>query len=100
MSVGRTIKLLRISSGLKQKELAAKLGVTANYMSLVESGKREPSMSLLRALSEELALPIGLFLWDTSDTVAGFDTEQRKVYEEIKNLIFEFQRLRTQVNRT
>ena len=99
MSLGKTIKLLRISSGLKQKELAPRLGVTANYLSLVENDKREPRVSFLRALSAELNLPMGLFLWDTSDTVSGFDTEQRRVYEEIKNLIFEFQKLRTQVNR-
>jgi len=100
MSIGKTIKLLRISSGLKQKELAAKLEVTPNYLSLVESDKREPSMSFLRALAEELDLPMGLFLWDTSKTVSAFDSEQKKIYEEIKNLIFKFQRLRTQVKRT
>lgn len=99
MSLGKTIKLLRISSGLKQKELAPKLGITPNYLSLVENDKREPSMSFLRALAGELDLPLGLFLWDTSKTVSVFDSEQKKIYEEIKNLIFKFQRLRTQVNR-
>ena len=97
MSVGKTIKLLRVSSGLKQKELAPKVGVTPNYLSLVENNKREPSMSFLRALSKELNLPMGLFLWDTSKTVSAFNNEQKKLYEEIKDLIFKFQRLRTKV---
>jgi len=99
MSVGKTIKLLRVSSGLKQKELAAKVRVTPNYLSLVENNKREPSMSFLRALSKELDLPMGLFLWDTSKTVSAFNTEQKKIYEEIKDLIFKFQRVRTKVKR-
>lgn len=97
MSLGKTIKLLRISSELKQKDLAPRLGVTANYLSLVENEKREPSMSFLRALSKELDLPMGLFLWDTSKTVSAFDSEQKMIYEEIKDLIFKFQRLRTKV---
>lgn len=99
MSLGKTIKLLRISSGLKQKELAPKLGVTPNYLSLVENDKREPSMSILRALSKELDLPMGLFLWDTSKKVSKFNDEQERIYSEIKDLIFKFQRLRKRVKR-
>lgn len=96
MSIGKTIKVLRVSSGIKQKELAARLRVTANYLSLVESDRRDPSVSLLRSVASELDVPIGLFLWDTSATVAEFDRQERKIYEEIKELIFKFQALRTQ----
>lgn len=39
--LGKLIKLYRISVNLKQLELAEQIGVTQNYMSLVESGKRE-----------------------------------------------------------
>lgn len=39
--LGKLIKLYRTSVNLKQLELAEQIGVTQNYMSLVESGKRE-----------------------------------------------------------
>ncbi len=39
--LGKLIKLYRISIGLRQSELADQIGVSQNYMSLVESGKRE-----------------------------------------------------------
>jgi transcriptional regulator with XRE-family HTH domain len=72
MKLGRAIKLIRTSSGLKQKDIAAKLGVTSNYISLVESGNREPSVSLLKKLATILGVPVGLFfLWDGDDPASS-----------------------------
>lgn len=68
MTVGQAVKVMRTASGLKQKEVASRLRVTVNYLSLIENGKREPSISFLRALASVLGVPIGLFfLWDESD---------------------------------
>jgi transcriptional regulator with XRE-family HTH domain len=65
MELGQATKMMRTASGLRQKEIASRLGVTANYVSLVENGKREPSVSFLRALAHVLNVPIGLFfLWE------------------------------------
>jgi transcriptional regulator with XRE-family HTH domain len=65
MELGKAVKLMRTASGLKQKEVASRIGVTSNYVSLVEGGKREPSVSFLRKLAEILRVPVGLFfLWD------------------------------------
>jgi len=65
MNLGRAIKLMRTASGIKQGEIATRLGVTANYISLVENGKREPSVQLLRQLAQTLRVPVGLFfLWE------------------------------------
>ena len=50
-NIGHVIKLLRTVSGLKQKDLATGAGINANYLSLVEAGKREPSLAVLRALA-------------------------------------------------
>jgi transcriptional regulator with XRE-family HTH domain len=65
MNLGQTAKLMRTASGLGQKEIAEQLGVTVNYMSLVENGKREPSLPFLRRLARVLHVPVGLFfLWE------------------------------------
>jgi transcriptional regulator with XRE-family HTH domain len=65
MGIGKAIKLIRTASGLKQKEVAKKLGVTSNYLSLIESGRREPSVSLLKRLATVLHVPIAVFfLWE------------------------------------
>ena len=64
MTLGNAIKVVRTATGMKQREVAAKIGVTANYLSLVESGKREPSISVLNRLAKMLGIPVGIFfLW-------------------------------------
>jgi len=63
MSIGSTLKLLRVASDLKQSSLAKDLDVTANYLSLVENGKKEPSLTFLKKFSQRLNLPLGYFLW-------------------------------------
>jgi len=68
LTLGNAIKLIRTAKGLKQKDLALSLGVSPNYISLVESGKREPSLSYLRRLAEELHVPVGLFFLWQEDT--------------------------------
>ena len=65
MDLGRAIKLIRTASGMKQKDIAVKVGVTPNYLSLVENGKREPSISFLKRLAAVLGIPVSLFfLWE------------------------------------
>ncbi len=67
MKLGQAIKVVRTASGLKQREIARKLDVTPNYISLIEGGKREPSISLLNQLASVLGVPIGIFfLWQES----------------------------------
>jgi XRE family transcriptional regulator, regulator of sulfur utilization len=65
VELGRAIKVMRTASGIKQKEIASRTGVTANYVSLVEAGKREPSISFLRQIAKVIGVPVGLFfLWE------------------------------------
>jgi len=62
------MKLMRTATGLKQNDIARQLGVTSNYISLVENGKREPSVSFLRALARIFKVPVGLFfLWEEAE---------------------------------
>jgi transcriptional regulator with XRE-family HTH domain len=65
VELGRAIKVMRTASGIKQKEIASRTGVTANYVSLVEAGKRDPSISFLRQIAKVIDVPVGLFfLWE------------------------------------
>ena len=49
VTLGNAIKLIRTARGLTQRALAEQLDVTANYLSLIESDKREPSLSFLKS---------------------------------------------------
>lgn len=82
MDLGRAVKLMRTASGLRQREVATKLGVTSNYLSLVENGKREPSVSFLRGLSGILNVPVGVFfLWEKPEVGS------EKGLDEVRDLV-------------
>ena len=53
--IGEQIRSRRIGVGLTQKQLAAKAGITQSVLSRIESGKGNPTLSLL----EELAAALG-----------------------------------------
>lgn len=67
MSVGKNIKLFRINANLKQKELAKKVGIKDSYLSSIENEKKEPSLSLLKKISEVLDVPISMFFWENME---------------------------------
>ena len=54
--VGARVKELRKSAGLKQYELAAKLGVTSSSLSQIESGKIGISIPMLNKLTAALGV--------------------------------------------
>ena len=57
--VGVNIKRLREEQGLTLRALASKLGISASFLSQVESGKASPSLSTLKNISDALATTIG-----------------------------------------
>lgn len=55
--LGSAVRQLRQWRGLTQLELARKLGVTSNYVSLLENGKRGLSIPRLNRLAKVLDVP-------------------------------------------
>ena len=93
MKIGKTLKLVRILKGLRQKDLADKLGISPNYLSAVENDKREPSLSFVKLVSKELDVPLSFLFLDNIEE-AYMSEEQRVIYEKLKSLLVEFQRLK------
>lgn len=62
--IGKQIKLARWDSGLKQEELAEKLGVRVGTVRRWEMGDRSPGLETLINLAEVFNLPVGYFLGD------------------------------------
>lgn len=55
---GRQLKSLRKETGLSQRELAQLTNITANYIALLEAGKRSPSLPTIAVLASSLKVPI------------------------------------------
>lgn len=60
MSIGKNIKILRASKEIRQKELAKTLGITQNYLSMIENGSKKPSLTLLEKLADILNVPLSM----------------------------------------
>lgn len=68
-----TIKLKRISLGIKQKELASTLGISPQYLSQLENGiAKNPSLDIVRGLNKALGISIeALIFTEQSNEVEG-----------------------------
>ena len=49
---GIELKIMRIKEGLRQYQVADRVGIPANRLSEIESGRRQPSPELARRLVE------------------------------------------------
>lgn len=93
MGVGQTIKMFRTAFRIKQKDFAKRLQISSNYLYLVENGKRDPSLSFLKRISKELAIPLTFFFLDELNE-SGLGPVAKDIKEKLKVIIFDLQRLR------
>jgi XRE family transcriptional regulator of biofilm formation len=67
MNYGKGIKIARSLAGLRQRELAKLAGVDPSHVSLIEKGKRQPSLKTLEKLSTALNIPHHLLVLISAD---------------------------------
>ncbi len=64
LSLGRRVKELRAEREITQEELADRAGLFRTYLSRVERGTANPTLSMLHALAKALDVPVPeLFSW-------------------------------------
>lgn len=56
MNIGGAIAELRKQEGYSQKDLAAKIGLSATSLSLIESGTKRPSAATLKKICKALKI--------------------------------------------
>lgn len=69
MNIGKAIKMCRVQRNLTQAELAKKVGLSDSYISLMEQGKRDPSMSTIESIADALHVPLFILVFLASDKV-------------------------------
>ena len=73
--LGKTIRILRQAKALKLSELASDSGISIAFLSLLESGQRQPSLDVIRRLSKSLGVPsealVLMGMGDDSDLSSG-----------------------------
>ena len=57
MEYGRALKICRAAVELSQQDVAKRAGITKSYLSLVEGGKRSPSLATLEKICKAMRVP-------------------------------------------
>ena len=89
LSVGKTIRILRDARALSASEVAKRAGISLPYLSLVETGRRSPSIEKLRSLSDALGVPTDFLLIIASGKHSSLTSNK----EHVQRLLNVMQRL-------
>lgn len=60
--LGNRVRKLRQERGWTQVELAEMLGIDRSYLSEIETGKKDPSLRILKAIADGFDLTLSRFL--------------------------------------
>ena len=103
MDYGKALRLARALSGLQQQQLAEKAEVDASYISLIEQGKRTPSVKLIHKLSRGMGIPPYLFTFlamESEDTELLDNKELASIGEALTKLVLNYDASPTDRTRT
>lgn len=93
MNLGNIIKNIRKQKGQTQGVFALSCGITQTYLSQIESNLKEPNLSTLKIISENLNMPLPI-LFFLSMTEEDIQPSKRKAFQivspSVKSLVNEF----------
>lgn len=83
-SIGNVLKLIRAHRDISQGDMAKLLGVTQNFLSQVENGKKDVSIGRLREFSEKLGISNEILLIAGCDTPSELQDDDKKTFLNMK----------------
>lgn len=78
----KAFRIIRAAFGLRQSELAERMPITASQLSLIEAGKRQPSLRVVNGLATAVGVPAALI----SLLASAADEVESKPDEDISDL--------------
>lgn len=91
MSIGKRIRKRRQELKLTQENLASALGLTPQHISGIEQDKRNPSLSSLAKLAEELGITVDYLVAGKEgvivDTIPAIKADKKLSLESKKALV-------------
>ncbi len=94
MDIARSIKFVRVAAGIRQGEMAKRLGISQNHLSLLENNKAEPSLALLKKMSAEFNVPVSFLLLEGSVEFESESPEVDSLLKQLQGLIHQLQDVR------
>lgn len=83
MNLGDTIKQERKKRGYSQFQFAGMCQISITYLSLIETNKKEPAVSLLKVICDNLNLPLPILFFLSLDT-QDIPSEKVHIYNILK----------------
>jgi transcriptional regulator with XRE-family HTH domain len=93
MDYGKALRLARALSGLQQQQLAERAEIDASYISLIEQGKRTPSVKFIHKLSKAIGIPPYLFTFlamESEDTELLDNAELASIGEVLTKMVLNY----------
>ena len=91
MSIGKRIRKRRQELKLTQEDMASALGLTPQHISGIEQDKRNPSLSSLAKLAEELGITVDYLVTGKQgvivDTIPAIKADKKLSLESKKALV-------------
>jgi len=72
--LGRTLREVRVASGLTLRDVSSSARVSLGYLSEIERGQKEASSELVAAVCAALSVPLGDVLRSVADKADGVAT--------------------------
>lgn len=98
--LGQRLKNARIKCGYSTRDLERELGISNGYLSLLENGKRLPSLDTLSQLCRFYKIPVSYILGE--DLFQGLNEQEKEILldllrsEERANLLWETRNLKAE----
>lgn len=61
--LGEALRLIRVYHDLKQKEAAARLGVSTSYISELERGDKTPTLAVIEKYAQAFDMPVSSIMF-------------------------------------
>lgn len=87
MKIGSLIKKIRMVRGLTQVQLAEIMGITQNYLSLIETDTKIPSNEKIRAFAKHLNISEDAIQFLSTDPPNELNQDKKKEYVKLQNNI-------------
>jgi transcriptional regulator with XRE-family HTH domain len=98
LQVGEIVRRLRKDGGLTQRDLANRLGLSTNYINLVESGRRRLSVDQVQAFAELLDVPPS-FIYLLADSRLTGSKHARELLKSLQAAVSAAMRTRSRLYR-
>lgn len=81
----RVLRDARGQAGLSQEELAGRADVSVRFISLLETGKRQPSLSALAAISAGLGMPMSALVMSIEERLNEHGAPDGQSHTEVRD---------------